>query len=578
MYAKHTVRVPPSPCSSARISLQDLDADALLCITRRVPSGDWFLLAMQSRSLRSACRQAYIERHRTLFGKEPAEITFRTAASESKRRLEGWAVPEMGYRPDYRTLRDIAFRGDCRLFKHVSRKWRLDRLGDLPLDIYRSAGASGDSSMIQHVFDATPRPHNDEALHVLAEYVRRLSMYNDEVLFGLVEYDREANFAHWFPHLTRDNDGTFAFAAYKLIPACIYAGSERLLPVLLDKAEATGFRAALTTATEVWFKDAFRAGRVCILETLFRRYGGSLSSALRASLAEHAFPVPMDFSWREWMSRWNPEDFRPVDHFAVFRFMCEEMQLLPVPSAVVTSAIRHNHKAAIEYMHRKGHHPVETWTTEQWALALTEFEDTGLATFAFRLGRNVPLRCDLIHKVVKRLNYQYRFSDLLMAEHGSRVLSWLLERNVMWRDEWETCVTWAVAHGNVSLVRWMLERGAPMDTNTILNWSTEILALSVSQPRGPGLVTNLEADAQFRTTVTFLLEECNARWSSSCILTASGHRYWVPDGYDIHEVLMWMVEKGAPVDHEDLEPSFVRNVQNAAAVKQRRLALRSASS
>ena len=469
----------------------------------------------------------------------------------------------MGYQPDQRTLRDIAFTGDHRFFIYVARKWTIDPVN---LDVCRHAGASGRINMISHVVDCIPQ-------HAQQEDVRDCRR---ELLTGLVQYDRDSDFVIWLMLLTR-NDERFIL---DLVTIGIRAGARNVLAIMLDRVHSEQLELTQQRIAR-WFSAAVRAGRAHILDALFRRFAGRLSADTRNITARNAFPartmdVHLDDIFIDWMANWNPDHFRPVDHMAVFRFMCEDMALTNITDAVLTSAITQNRTDAIRYMHATHLRTVQSWTDAHWTLALTQFDNTDLATAAHQLAHGLTLSPNLLRDTLRTINTRYNYSDTHVAKYGVQVFSWLISRNADCANHMP--IRTAVARGNVTLTRWMLQQGASINPpppplaafadTSILDTATDIL----------GITPTTRSDDRFKNTVAFLRQECDAQWSSSSILKASTHRQWAPN---VHPVLVWMADNGAPVDHPLLHPSFIRNLNAAVharnAAKRRRLALRSAN-
>jgi len=517
----------------ASLRLADLDADVLLCVARRVAPCDWGPLALQCRALRRACEAALVERHLRLYGgDDPGPIRWQTAASSSMRRLR-WAVDRMGYVPDERTLREIAFHGAATLFRkvHVRAEWGLRRI-ELSYDVYRHAGAPGDARMIREMLRLNDRRSpGDEQAHL----ARR------EMLFhGMVAYDR----AEALRTFRRPIDDDWHLLT--LVPECISAGSEQALCLLLDTAPAE-----LLTRQRVllFYKAAMRFGRAGALAQLHRRYGARPALAPndegRAALGRSAFPLAIDGALRDWTYFWPLDDFRPVDHMQAFRRLCEELGP-PVPEGVVHLALRHGEEEAVEYIHRH-HHPVGTWQASAWMVALMRDDDNDeadlrLVDFAYRLAWRVTLDPRLLFSVIRATYHWHHGPPGDVARPCVLRLRWLLDRNVPWCDD---CVDKAVSYGATEVLEWMLRHGAPMDRASILEAAPRILEMNVPHAR-----------ALFRRTVTFLLDEgIGAVWSASCIRIASD----VSRGDD--DLLRWMVRMGAPLEDPLLEPGLARRLR-----------------
>ena len=320
------------------LQLLDLDSDSLLCIAREVCPDDWLPLAMACRSLNGACRMAYTERHPLSQG-----VEWRTSASANEKRLT-WAVDCMGYRPDQITLRNIAFRGDVALFRKVWTEWRPDaglpERAPLMYSIFRHAGASGNGVMIDEVIKWMP---TDELDDTRGECVQ-------EVLSGLVHYDRVDNFlVRWMEMTNTDYD-----VLMKLVPTCIAAGTERMLQDVLLPA----LHSHDVTRTDVlrWLHDAVGKGRAPIVKVLFERYACGPGRVVNDSLWHYqlmlkALPKEEDDALREWTAYdFDDKDFKPVDHFATFRVLCETMRI-PVPEVMIHACLRKGNTEVIEYIH-----------------------------------------------------------------------------------------------------------------------------------------------------------------------------------------------------------------------------------
>ena len=446
--------------SRASFFLQDLDADALLCVARHTHPGDWLCLALQCRDAREACRCAHAERHRRVHGEDPARVEWRTLATASEARL-AWAVACMGYRPAEGALRAIAFRGDLGMYDSVRRRWGLRETNDT----YRYAGASGHLPTIRAILrrmnsNCMLPHHHNEAVY--------------ELLYGMAAFDRvQALSVMW--HLAAYEHRTLALAH-----ACVTTGAEAALALVLERAPACVLHGA---RMERLAKGAASDGRAPLLRLLVphlrRLWPGERGERACAALVHEVFADVPDAAEQAWRLKWDePEDFRPVDHVQVLRHLADDLGF-DVPRTVVSQAIRHGSREALELLHRT-RFPVHTWQDEHWVQALTCRPDPSLADWLLLLGGPPRLEGNVLALVTRKLLAVEGNEARLLA-----VLDWLLARGVPWSGE---CTRVAASRGSVDVLLWMRGRGAPVDPATILEDAMDVF-LQPSPPNAIGRIT-----------------------------------------------------------------------------------------
>lgn len=519
------VRVCASACELSQSSyppiamlcLKDLNVDALIHIAELVPPQDWCCLAMVCRPTRDACRRAYVARYRSRHGKDPLKIRWRTQASTNDERLE-WAVKHMGYRPNERTLCAVAFRGDLEFYKKVRRLWGLHST-----DVYRFAGASGHIPMIREMIQGIATTHQ------FRNGAHRAIALSD-VFVGMVAYDRVDALVAVYRYESHQR------YTLELAEQCICDGSEAAFPFMLDHVPAASLTADAKMRMAVL---AAGYGRAPILRVLFDRFGADLATHdAQTALMSRLFPDKANNAEQSWRHLWNPDDFRPVDHLQVFRYLVDDLQI-DVPRQVISAAIRHGNLEAIDLLHRS-HHPISTWDSEHWSLAFTFPTDLALADFVLRLDSTVRPDTEVLTLVTSRLTWVL-FPGT--QEVCVDALTLLRDRDVPWND---VCVRVAASRGALTVLQWMYRHGAPLDSETVLESAVALL----EDHRGIARAVSDVPD-RFFAMCTFLLSECRATWSASCLRLASE---WTDD----EGVLRWMVHAGAPVDQ--LSPRFARKL------------------
>ncbi len=531
-----------APLPSVR--LQDLDDDVLVRICSDIPWWDWSTVAIQCTSLLSACKEVR--------SASPPYLTFqtkgcpeeakkwRTLAIASETRLK-WAVDEMGYSVTLDTLREAAFRGRDDMIGHLRRHYpnqTWDMLG--AYGVFRHAGASGSTEVVEWMLRQMETglgayPWGAPQEHEVAR--RECALFE-----GMVTYDQVQSLSVFFTpehHMLHVLD---------LVDACILASSEQCLAVFLHPHMEDWWEDAEDLKRH--FALAIRMGRPTMLRLLHTRFVQMIDDEwIRAVANRNLFHHVIDKAECEWDERkWYPDDLTLVDHAGVLRYMVEEMGV-DIPLSRIPRAIRQGTPDVLLYIHETLH-PMSVWPTSAWGQfrALTSHRRvTPLNRSAASLIA-APVPPSLIPTVIRLMSV-----GGIGEETCKSALECLRAMGAPWTEQ---CTAAAVSVACLSLLKWMMEDGAPIDRDTILDSSTELL-----DPQN----SSRTSVSEFMLTVAYLRSVVKAPWTTSCVRLAARHVDIVPcrDGREHadYDLLRWMVmDMQAPIDDPLLSRTLVRKV------------------
>ena len=528
---------------------------------------------MQCKSLRDACREAYIERYKTFFTDPPQQIRWYTYATSSPVRLD-WVVRYMNYTPSTRTLAGIALCGrvntttsnstqDVQFYENARSMWQLVEThdehyhSDSYQGVFYHAGASGRLDMASHLLARNGEPDDSNRYNVCYLFV------------GVVDCDHVEIFEALYERVPDDY-------ITSLMMRSLQNGSIRVINVMLDRARLPLLELPRRMIIDL-LEEAANSGYLVVLQRLCEFYTRfihevAVPDELRAIIDKSFLLIPADTYMRRMSCFVHGTDYKLPNQHDVFTYLAQE-QNFPIPMSMICSVVINGSKDALRYIHEH-HHAVSTWEPDDpyseeehedpWLYIFTSSrvnyagDDESPVAYLFKLDTDLRLENGLIRRVLRSWLEQatYLYDPDMEEEVPCKVSKETQAICILALDclrlrgklEWPlSCVDLAVQHGCVDVAEWLIRSGAPFDASTLLESAVTIL-----NPRH--VFFRLHPLTAFEATVCFLLtDSVCAQWTEECIETiaeysnddlVAWHRDLTSDNY--MRVMTWIHDMGAP--------------------------------
>ena len=553
--------------TNASRSLADLDPDTLLCVARYVSPGDWFFLALQGTSTRDACKAAYLERHREVYGEPPAgtetgpAVRWRTYASSSRTRLD-WVVKHMGYIPTTRTLCDVAFRGDVTVEDPESSE-HVDFYdyvrGGLPgpwesYQVCHSAGASGRCCIVRHIDDLSRNKVDDDGPHVYSQCVPAM-------IDGVVGFDRVDLLKTFY-------DPGNSYTTERILCQSASLASEKVLKYVLETRQVSSAHAPSEAALFLRvLQAAVESGCVSVLSLVCGSFSDQMQSLDRNQKEEfmrtRMFRVRKEEDLEARFFGLTEPRHLP-DHREVFRYMVEQMHFYPPPDLILP-VVLFGDLDVVRYLH-EAHYPMCTWLKTAWTNILVHqkflfgsnssrgVEGVDTSSYMAKvvaLDPTLRLDSDLLLWVMTgwvETSPDFRVDEIKRYETVEVVRK---ACHLVWS---EACMRMAVSNGLWELAQKMLKDGVPFDKGTILEDAVTLLDTRRT-------IVCFSASLLDATTVVHIL--ClsllskGAVWTPRCIESVAQYDMHLRQTGEANEkyvsTIQTLVMNGAPYDESMLK-------------------------